>query len=291
MRRGCATALASYVAHARRGRGGRVSATGRRGRPARGDREQTQAIRPGRARTGTRSARRAESRPPSWRPITPSSDPCGCVDGTFPLSAADGLAIPTPGGAELSAPAPPGAVITSRATGSLRGEVGRSPATLAGLMAAPEDDDELLLNGDPPMQRLRAELRLRPALVAVAVELAFVLVLGNQWMFDHVVEPWSISTSGVRRGAGPVDRLVQLAARAHSTGSPGCGWAGCCTRWSGCWRPIGWFACRCAPTDPAARFLSVVGSVLIAADPGAARHPAGELPRRVAAVRVGGRTW
>jgi hypothetical protein len=38
-------ALANYVAHARRGRGGRVSATGRRGRPARGDREQTQAIR------------------------------------------------------------------------------------------------------------------------------------------------------------------------------------------------------------------------------------------------------
>jgi nucleoid-associated protein Lsr2 len=38
-------ALANYVAHARRGRGGRVSATGRRTRAARGDREQTQAIR------------------------------------------------------------------------------------------------------------------------------------------------------------------------------------------------------------------------------------------------------
>ncbi|MDT4997168.1 MAG: hypothetical protein QOD45_1236 [Pseudonocardiales bacterium] len=131
-------------------------------------------------------------------------------------------------------------------------------------MARPEDDDELLLDGDPPMQRLRAELRLRPALVAVAVELAFVLVLGNQWMFDHVVEPWSISTSGVRRGvAQSIGWFSWLLAPQH-----GLTWV-----WLGgllhavVWLLATYWLVRLSvrTADPAARFLSVIGSVLIAA--------------------------
>jgi hypothetical protein len=131
-------------------------------------------------------------------------------------------------------------------------------------MARPDDEDDLPTEGDSPRQRLRAELQLRPAVLAVAVELAFVLVLGNQWMFDHVVEPWSISTSGVRRGlAQSIGWFSWLLAPQH-----GLTWV-----WLGgllhavVWLLASYWLVRLAvrTEDPAARFLSVAGSVLIAA--------------------------
>jgi hypothetical protein len=131
-------------------------------------------------------------------------------------------------------------------------------------MARPEDEDDQPPNGDSPRQRVADELRLRPALVAVAVELAFVLVLGNQWMFDHVVEPWSISTSGVRRGlAQAIGWFSWLLAPQH-----GLTWV-----WLGgllhavVWLLATYWLVRLSVRthDPAARFVSVAGSVLIAA--------------------------
>jgi hypothetical protein len=131
-------------------------------------------------------------------------------------------------------------------------------------MARPEDEDDLPPDGDSPRQRLLAELRLRPALVAVGLELAFVLVLGNQWVFDHVVEPWSISTSGVRRGlAQSIGWFSWLLAPQH-----GLTWV-----WLGgllhavVWLLATYWLVRLSARtdDPAARFVSIVGSVLIAA--------------------------
>jgi hypothetical protein len=122
-------------------------------------------------------------------------------------------------------------------------------------------DDEY---DEPIGQLARRELAARPALLAVAVELFFVLVLGNQWIFDHVVTPWSVSTSPVRRGLAssigwfswlftPQNGLtwVFLAGLLHVV----------------VWLVVTYFLARAGlrSTDLTARFVSVAGAVMVGA--------------------------
>lgn len=124
-----------------------------------------------------------------------------------------------------------------------------------------EDDEDY---GPSPGVVLRRELSARPALLAVAVELLFVLVLGNQWVFDHVVTPWSLSTSAVRRGlAGAVGWFSWLFVPQH-----GLFWV-----WlAGVLHVLVWLVLtyRLArpglrSPDVVARFVSVMGAVMVAA--------------------------
>ena len=259
---GLRDALASYVAHARRVAG---DASARRAdvvvRPA-VIASRRRPSGPGRARTGTRSARRAEFRQPSWRPITPAVIRAVASTGLFPLSAADGPQYQHRAGQSKHS-APPGAAITPRHR--LTAGKSRSVASYARRShGKAEDDDEPLLNGDPPMQRLRAELRLRPALVAVPWNLHSY----SSWATSGCSTTWSSHgrSAPAAYGVAWPSRLAGSAGCSRpSTGSPGCGWADCCTRWSGCSRRYWLVRLSVRTADPAARFLSVIGSVLIAA--------------------------
>ena len=117
------------------------------------------------------------------------------------------------------------------------------------------------------------------------MELAFVLVLGNQWMFDHVVEPWSISTAAYGVAAQSIGWFSWLLAPQH-----GLTWV-----WLGgllhavVWLLADLLAGAAIRADSGSSRAVLIGHRFGAdrGDHGAARYPAGELPRRVAAVRVG----
>lgn len=131
-------------------------------------------------------------------------------------------------------------------------------------MTEPDEHADEGEYGDRPLHVLRAELYRRPALIAVAVEFFFILVLGNQWIFDHVVTPWSISVSPVRRGlAGAIGWFSWLLAPQH-----GLTWV-----WlAGLLHVVAWLGgtyllarAGVRGTDALARFVSVTGAVMVAA--------------------------
>lgn len=123
------------------------------------------------------------------------------------------------------------------------------------------DDDEGY--GLSPARRLQVELRVRPAWVAVAVEVLFVLLVGNQWMLDHLVEPWSRDSSGIRRGLADT-----LASFAWSLIPNGYGWVflGAIVH-ALVWFVGSYFLVRAATrvADAGPRIVCVVGSIVVAA--------------------------
>ena len=117
--------------------------------------------------------------------------------------------------------------------------------------------------GLSPARWLQVELRLRPTVVAVLVEVAFVVLVGNQWMLDHAVQPWLRDPSPIRRGLA-----AAIGSFAWSITPDGYGWLFV----AGIAHALVWFvltyllvrACvRVTETGP--RIVATIGSIVVAA--------------------------
>ncbi len=116
--------------------------------------------------------------------------------------------------------------------------------------------------GPPASTRVRQGLYGRPALAAVAVELAVVVVLGNQWMLDHVIVPWSTKADIGQRSVSDALGAVSWTLTPH--GFPWL-WVGSIVR------ALVWFAVTyllvgrvLALRDAVGRTVAVVGAVFLA---------------------------
>ena len=116
--------------------------------------------------------------------------------------------------------------------------------------------------GPSPASRARQELYGRPALAAVLVEVAVVVVLGNQWMLDHVIVPWSAKADIAQRSVSDALGAVSWTLTPH--GYPWL-WLGSVVR------ALVWFAVTyllvrrvLSLRDAVGRTVAVVGAVFLA---------------------------
>lgn len=116
--------------------------------------------------------------------------------------------------------------------------------------------------GPSPTTRVRQELYGRPALAAVVVEVIVVIVLGNQWVLDHVIVPWSTKADIAQRSVSDALGAVSWTLTPH--GFPWL-WLGSIVR------ALVWFAVTyvlvrrvLALRDAVGRTVAVVGAVFLA---------------------------
>ncbi|HEY8300682.1 MAG TPA: hypothetical protein VIG48_02160 [Jatrophihabitans sp.] len=116
--------------------------------------------------------------------------------------------------------------------------------------------------GPSPATRARHELYGRPALAAVAVEVAVVVVFGNQWMLDHVIVPWNSSADIAKRSVSDALGAVSWTLTPH--GYPWL-WLGSIVR-ALVWFGLTYLLVRrlLALRDAVGRTVAVIGAVFLA---------------------------